>query len=234
MARLKQNFAYGTLSASLTSSATTVTSAAFASLPAVASPDTLTLILDPDGTAGTPEIVWVTAHTAASTSVTVSRGQETAAGGSTGRSHANGTAWRHDGTAADFAFTSAEVGYAETTSAFTTTSGTYVDVTGLTVTAVCDGSPVEVVAYLPAVDNDTAGQACAVQLLEDGAAVRTQVVEVSATTNEKHAITIWHRTVPAAGSHTWKVQAARAFGGSGTVTITSAAANSSWLWARKV
>lgn len=98
MARLRSNFQAGTLSGSITNSATSISSAAFAALPAVVAPDVLVITLDQAGLGGASEIVRVTAHTALSTSVTVTRGQE----GTAARSHASGIAWVHAPTAADF------------------------------------------------------------------------------------------------------------------------------------
>jgi len=94
MARLRRNFMSGTITDNpLLIGATTINSANFANLPVVASPDIIALVLDPLGTAGTPEIVYVTAHTAAATSVTALRGQETALGGGAARQHAQGIPW---------------------------------------------------------------------------------------------------------------------------------------------
>lgn len=73
----------------LSSGATTVNSAGFASLPVVGSPDTMWLVLDPTGVNGAPEIVQITAHTAAATSITVTRAQQS----TTARSHPSGTSW---------------------------------------------------------------------------------------------------------------------------------------------
>lgn len=74
---------------------TTLASGNFANLPLVAAPNTMRLVLDPDGVAGTPEIVIVTAHTAFATSVTVTRGAEATYGGFAARAHAVDTVWRH-------------------------------------------------------------------------------------------------------------------------------------------
>lgn len=89
MATIYSNFQQGTLSASLTNTATVLNSTNFVSLPTVASPDTMWLVLDPNSSGGTPEVVQVTIHTAAATTVTVTRGQQS----STARSHAAGIAW---------------------------------------------------------------------------------------------------------------------------------------------
>lgn len=100
--RLRSNSLTGTITDNpLTSGATTINSAGFASLPTVTASNSLALILDPLGVGGTPEIVLVTAHTAAATSVTVLRGQE----GSIARSMVFGTTWDHGPTVADYNFT---------------------------------------------------------------------------------------------------------------------------------
>jgi microcystin-dependent protein len=97
------NFASGTITDSpLTVGATSINSAAFATvLPAIAAPRTMSIVLDPDGDDGIPEIVTVTAHTAAATVVTVTRGQQTSLGGSAARSHTAGTVWVLAATALD-------------------------------------------------------------------------------------------------------------------------------------
>lgn len=74
--RLRSNFQEGNLTNAPGSAGTTLQSAEFATLPVVASPDTLTLVLDPLAEGGAPEVVTVTAHTSASTSCTVTRAQD--------------------------------------------------------------------------------------------------------------------------------------------------------------
>lgn len=69
-----------------------------ASLVAIGSTQHLTITLDPGATAGAPEIIYVTAHTASATTATILRGQE----GTTARSHAQNTPWVHGATARDF------------------------------------------------------------------------------------------------------------------------------------
>lgn len=91
MATLYRNFLAGTTTDNpLSSGATTINSSGFASLPVVSGSDVMWLVLDPDATAGAPEIVKVTAHTASATSVTVTRAQQS----TSARSHASGTTWR--------------------------------------------------------------------------------------------------------------------------------------------
>jgi hypothetical protein len=75
--------------------ATTLNSTGLSNLPAVTAPDILWLALDPDGVAGTPELVKVTAHTAAATSCTIVRGQQTSKGGGAARQHLQNTVWMH-------------------------------------------------------------------------------------------------------------------------------------------
>lgn len=88
--RSKTAFLSGTITDNpLTDVATTINSAALASLPAIVAPKIAVLILDPTGSAGAPEVVHVTAHTGSATSATVTRGAE----GSTNRQHASGIAW---------------------------------------------------------------------------------------------------------------------------------------------
>jgi hypothetical protein len=87
------NFQSGSLTAQATSGATTLQSDQFADLPTISTPDTMYLTLDPAGDAGTPELVLITNHGAASTSVTVTRARQTTLGGGAARQHEIGTAW---------------------------------------------------------------------------------------------------------------------------------------------
>ena len=89
------NLQSGTLSAAPGLSGTTFQSANFANLPTVVAPNTLRLTIDPLGSLHPPEIVVVTAHTAFSTSVTVTRAQETAFGGGAAQAWPIDTVWRH-------------------------------------------------------------------------------------------------------------------------------------------
>lgn len=97
--RLRSNNQFGTITDNpLTVGATSITSAAFTSLPTVDTTNHLLLTLDPNETGGAAEIVKVTAHTAASDTVTVVRAQE----GTSARSHVQGTTWMHAPVASDF------------------------------------------------------------------------------------------------------------------------------------
>lgn len=99
MTRIRSAFLSGTITDNpLLIGATTINSAALANMPAVSSPDIAVMILDPTGSAGAPEVVWVTAHTGGATSATIQRAKE----GTTARQHALGIAWAHGPTLMDF------------------------------------------------------------------------------------------------------------------------------------
>jgi hypothetical protein len=100
--RLRANNQTGTITDNpLTNVAVTVNSPAFASLPTVTSSNHLVIIMDPLAVNGTPEIMTVTAHTAAATFVTVTRGAE----GSLARTHILGTTWFHGPVVSDYNYT---------------------------------------------------------------------------------------------------------------------------------
>lgn len=91
MARLYTNFVSGTLTSTVTAGETTIASTGLSALPVVTAPDIAVIAIDPDGAGLGPEIVYVTAHTAAATSATVTRAEE----GTTGLAHTSSTPWRH-------------------------------------------------------------------------------------------------------------------------------------------
>ncbi len=100
--RLRNNNISGTITDNpLAIGATTINSAGFVDLPVVDATNHLILILDPLEVGGTAEIVKVTAHTAAATSVTVQRGQD----GSVARSMVFNTTWFHGPVASDYNYT---------------------------------------------------------------------------------------------------------------------------------
>lgn len=82
----------------LTSGATTLTSAGLAWAPVIGSTQHMAIVLDPDGFSGSPEIVYITAHSAGATTATVARAQE----GTTARAHDRDIAWVHAVTPKDF------------------------------------------------------------------------------------------------------------------------------------
>lgn len=89
------NFLSGGMDVCTTATQVSFTHASYANLPVVSSPNTLWLTVDP---VGTPEIVQVTIHNAASTNIFVARGQQ----GTTARtSWPSGTPWVATLTASD-------------------------------------------------------------------------------------------------------------------------------------
>lgn len=95
--RIRTDNVFGTVTDNpLTAGAVTLNSAGLVNLAAVASNHAV-IVLDPLRTAGAPEIVIVTAHTAAASSATITRG----AYGTTARSHAAGVLWIHAPTTED-------------------------------------------------------------------------------------------------------------------------------------
>jgi hypothetical protein len=85
--RVHQDFISGTLDATLVLGGLTLSGAALADLVAVADPDFVPIVLDPEAVDGDPEIVWVTAHTALATTATIQREKE----GTVDREHLSGT-----------------------------------------------------------------------------------------------------------------------------------------------
>lgn len=101
MARLLKNFLRGTLSADLSSVATSMSSDELADFPEIISGDYMAIVLDPAGLDGDPEIAYITWHTAGATPATTAtlwRGRED----TTARSHATGTTFIHAALAEDF------------------------------------------------------------------------------------------------------------------------------------
>lgn len=128
MSRSRTAFLSGTITDNpLTNVATTLNSAALASLPEIASPDIAVLVLDPTGSAGAPEVIYVTAHTAAATSATVVRARE----GSAARQHASGIAWVHGPTLYDYKGWRLEGSNTSEQTMASTTAADLVTITGL-------------------------------------------------------------------------------------------------------
>jgi hypothetical protein len=89
--RVRENQRHGVITDNpLSAAATSVNSAEFATeLPAIGATEHCILVLDPAGVNGDPEILTVISHTAATTTATVTRGDE----GSVARDHPQGTKW---------------------------------------------------------------------------------------------------------------------------------------------
>lgn len=146
--RVRTNFLGGLVEDNpLASGATTLTSAGLASLPAIGATQHMAIILDPDGRAGNPEIAYVTAHTAAATTATITKAQE----GTTGRAHDRDTPWLHGPTIKDFdaagggagliGFMTPYASASDGAATFTTTSTTLVDVDATNVVVAFTGPP---------------------------------------------------------------------------------------------
>ena len=89
MARRHQNLLSGTLDATLLIGGLTMSSPALANMREILSGDTMAVVLDPEGTAGDPELVIVTAHAASGTTATITRSAESTAA----RQHNSGIEW---------------------------------------------------------------------------------------------------------------------------------------------
>jgi len=133
--RLRTNFLTGAIdTADLTSTSTTMNSAGLAAAPVVDTTNHLPIVFDPAGSSGTPEIAYITAHTAGATSATIVRGQE----GSTARAVVQGTKWANGPTVRDFAPAGRFASFSKTGANYTINSTTWVDVdttTDMVVTA---------------------------------------------------------------------------------------------------
>lgn len=96
--RRRNDCVAGVLGSTLSAASTTMTSAGLASLEAISSTEHAVIVIDPGRTAGAPETVWVSAHTASSTSAKVIRGRE----GTSARTHSSTERWVHAPTSYDF------------------------------------------------------------------------------------------------------------------------------------
>jgi hypothetical protein len=97
MARLRQNFLSGVIEGGLTAGDTVLSSSSLQNALPVLSGDVLAIVLDPQGTAGDPEVAWIIAHGMTLATATIRRGQE----GTTARAHAAGVRWAHGPTTGD-------------------------------------------------------------------------------------------------------------------------------------
>lgn len=88
-----------------------------------------------------------------------------------------------------------------------TTTSTYEDATGLSVTVTTAGRPVYVVGYIGQASHSAAGGVTIGQIVEDGTTVRQISSVVSPSANVAGALHLVTDTLtPSAGSHTWKIQ----------------------------
>lgn len=97
--RVRTNSITGTVGDNpLSNAATTLNSTQLIALPAVDATQHMALVLDPTGAGNGPEIVWVTGHTAGTSSATIVRGRE----GTSAVQHTSTRTWIHAPTQADF------------------------------------------------------------------------------------------------------------------------------------
>lgn len=250
--RLRRNNIAGTITDNpLTNVATTINSPGFVDLPTVDTTNHLILILDPLETAGPAEIVRVTAHTAAATSVTVTRGAE----GSAARTHSLGTTWFHGPVASDTDLvdvtsstrpsvpytgelivetdTKKLMGYTGTDWAPRDAGGTL----GYAQVTTSQGSIVGTTDLTGLTTTVTVGTNrrirvsfyCATQSTVDGDLGRVDIVETASILGfSQHRLQTSNCFVvgstiltPSAGSHTYKLQFGRS-AGSGTLTLNAA------------
>ena len=111
----------------------------------------------------------------------------------------DGSAWKRQG--------GVELGYVEATADFSSTSTTYVDVTGMTLTVTVADRPIEII--FNGVTFASALSVLDLQLVEDPAGAAT-AVPFGTTTHQNSILVPHHRSVrrsPSAGSHTYKLQA---------------------------
>lgn len=97
--RVRQNSISGIIDNNpLSNSGTTLTSDELVALAAVDATQHMVVVLDPTGAGNGPEIVYVTAHTAASSNATIVRGRE----GTSGVQHTSVRTWVHAPVASDW------------------------------------------------------------------------------------------------------------------------------------
>lgn len=117
------------------------------------------------------------------------------------------------------ATTAITLGYAQITSNFTTTSTTFVDVTGLTttVTVPAGGRRVQIEIQATGINNSATG-IWNIALVEDGTVIQQWYLNEPTATANNTPLSVQFSKVPTAGSHTYKVQVATT---AGTVSISA-------------
>lgn len=116
-----------------------------------------------------------------------------------------------------------ELGFAEITTQQTTTSGTYVDISGLALTGITVvDKPLEFVFTAPqGVESTADGDMVVISLLRGSTVVRSQILVVGTTANRSLLGASCHfRDHPAPGTYTYKLQWFR-FSGTGTIKLNA-------------
>lgn len=118
-----------------------------------------------------------------------------------------------------------ELGYAAITSDFTRTANTLADVTGLTTTVLVGDRPIMVEVHIPRWANSATSFGISVAILEDDVSIWAAFASTYLGAANNPPFNPRIRRAPAAGSHTYKVQAA-SYLSDGTKTMTIFAASS--------
>lgn len=114
-----------------------------------------------------------------------------------------------------------ELGYAESTSAFTTTTtGSYQDVTGLSVAVTVGTRPILVTAFASYITHSVANGSIFVTIRE-GSTDLNFINVTNGAASEGKPLIIRARLAPSAGSHTYKLSTLT--GTAGTVTVPGGA-----------
>jgi hypothetical protein len=187
----------------------------------------LVLVLDPTGVNGAPEIVYVTAHTAATTVCTIARAQES----TNARSHATGTTWFHAPTARDFelspnALAPLATRYAQVV-ANQAAITTVVDLAGLSVTVLVPANRrIKITGYISECSNDTIDFGGTLFIME-GATQLQQADWLVARAGFATACSVMGVLQPSAGSHTYKLTMQNL--GGGIVTMLASATKPAFI-----
>lgn len=110
-----------------------------------------------------------------------------------------------------------ELGSASITSSVTSTSTTYADIAGLSVTVTVAARPIEITFSASAMDNNASAGGVSVAILEDGSIIGATGSFIASASAQVPGNRILRRA-PSAGSHTYKCQLKRVFA-FGTATL---------------
>lgn len=169
-----------------------------------------------------PETIHYTAYNTATGAIT---GMTRGMAGTTDVAHGNGALIA---AAPSVVHLTGELGYAQITSNFfTATTGSEVDVTGLstTVTVPAGGRRIKISVYLPAFNSSNA-VSCHVSIAEGAAILTSSNLDVI-TGNKDIPISVSYCAVPTVGSHTYKVTVRSE--GATTMTCKAAAASPNFI-----
>jgi hypothetical protein len=119
---------------------------------------------------------------------------------------------------------SRELGYAQITSHLTTSSLTFVDVTGLSLTVTVGSQPIKITVYSPAIDSGPSGSRAFVQLVDvTGGNVEVQTAQIVQVSTNGMPCSLVARLNPGAGSRAYKVRLRGDLAGSYRINATATA-----------